>query len=74
MVRNFPILIKRLKEDHTIIIITKNPEIMRSADRVIMLEDGKIVDKGAHESLLKRCKSYRTLVQNYSSKGEEYNV
>ena len=47
---------------------------MRSADRVIMLEDGKIVDKGAHESLLKRCKSYRTLVQNYSSKGEEYNV
>jgi ATP-binding cassette subfamily B protein len=70
MVRNFPILIKRLKEDHTILMITKNPEIMRSADRVIMLEDGKIIDKGTHTGLMKRCKSYRTLVQNYSSKGE----
>ena len=38
-------LIKDLKEDHTILIVTAYDEIIKTADRVIEMRDGKIVKK-----------------------------
>lgn len=56
-----PKLISRIKNNHTIIMITKKPELMRAADRIIVLDEGKIVDSGSHENLLKRSALYRSL-------------
>ncbi len=56
-----PKLIKRLEGERTIIMITKKPELMRLADRIIVLDDGKISDSGTHEGLIKRSKIYRHL-------------
>ncbi|MBR5621466.1 ABC transporter ATP-binding protein [Candidatus Saccharibacteria bacterium] len=56
-----PRLINRLKKKHTVILITKKPELMKGADRIIVLDRGKIVDSGTHEKLMERCSIYRSL-------------
>lgn len=54
-------LIKELKENHTIIIITHNKEVMRQSDNIIVLRKGTIAGKGKHRSLMKKCDEYRKL-------------
>ena len=56
-----PNLIKRIKNKHTVIMITKKPELMRAADRVILLDQGRIIDIGTHEKLLERNALYRSM-------------
>ena len=56
-----PNLIERIKHKHTIIMITKKPELMCTADRVIVLDHGKISDIGTHEKLLERSALYRSM-------------
>lgn len=46
-------LITRIKDKYTIVMITHNLEIMKKADRIIILEDGKIVGDGNHKMLKK---------------------
>lgn len=54
-------LLKDLKEDHTIIMVTHKPELMKKADKVIVLDNGLIVGMGKHEELLKDNKYYQKL-------------
>ena len=56
-----PRLINSLKKDHTIIMITKKPELMKEADRIVVLDKGKINDVGTHKQLMARNKIYQML-------------
>ncbi|MEG1705463.1 MAG: ABC transporter ATP-binding protein [Clostridia bacterium] len=56
-----PRLIKNLKKDHTIIMITKKPDLMKCADRIIVLDKGNIVGDGTHNILIKENEIYQTL-------------
>ena len=56
-----PKLIKDLKVDHTVIMITKKPDLMKEADRIVVLDNGKINDIGTHEQLIKRNEIYQIL-------------
>lgn len=60
-VKLVPELIKKIKHDHTIIMITKKPDLMRSADKIVVLDNGKISDIGTHKELIKRNEIYQTL-------------
>lgn len=51
-------LLKDLKKDHTIIMITHKPELMKKADRLIVLNEGKIVGDGKHKDLIGKNKYY----------------
>ena len=62
-VKDIAAIITDLKDDHTIIIVTHQPELMKIADRVIVLKDGKISAKGANAAVLKRSALYRQLRQ-----------
>lgn len=56
-----PKLLQRLKKNHTVLIITKKPHIMAAADRIVVMDRGAVIDSGTHDSLLKRCRLYRSL-------------
>ncbi len=49
--------------DRTTVIITHRLTILTLADRILVLDQGRIVDVGSHEQLLARCDLYRRLHQ-----------
>lgn len=55
-------LLKDLKKDHTVVIITHNKEVMKNADHLIMLKKAKVVAQGKHEELIKINKDYIELI------------
>lgn len=55
-------ILKDLKDDHTIIITTHNPELMHIADRVVVLNKGKVSAKGVNKEVLKRSNLYKELI------------
>lgn len=54
-------IFKDLKIDHTIIVITHKKDIMRLADKIIVLNKGKIIGEGTHKELIKTNKYYQNL-------------
>ena len=54
-------ILKDLKQDHTIIMITHKPEMMQIADRIIVIDKGKIIAKGLNEDVFNKCELYREL-------------
>lgn len=53
-------ILKKLKEDHTVLVITHKPEVMRQMDELIVIEKGELVGRGTHRNLL-RNKYYKLL-------------
>lgn len=58
---NIDSILKDLKKDHTIIMITHKPELMKKADRIIVLHEGKIVGDGSHKELIENNEHYKWL-------------
>lgn len=65
-------LYRALKESHpqsTKIIIAQRIASVRTADRIVVLENGRILACGTHEELLKSCRTYQDIY--HSQLGEE---
>lgn len=58
-------LLDDLKTDHTIIVITHNKDLMRRADKLIVLNNGKVECIGNNDDLIKNNKIYKQLVTEY---------
>lgn len=54
-------VLKKLKKDHTILMITHKPQLMKIADEIIVIDHGRLVGKGKHEELIKDNKYYQAL-------------
>ena len=54
-------VLKELKKNHTVIMITHKPSMMKIADQVIVIDNGKVVGKGQHKKLLEENKYYQRL-------------
>ena len=54
-------LLDDLKTDHTIIVITHNKDLMRRADKLIVLNNGKIECIDKHDELIKNNDIYKKL-------------
>lgn len=57
-------VLKELKKDHTVVIITHKPNLMKMADDIIVVNNGEIVGKGNHKSLINKNKYYKQLQKN----------
>jgi ABC-type multidrug transport system fused ATPase/permease subunit len=53
--------LRRLMEGRSTLIISHNLLTVREADRILMLDDGEIVEEGSHDELLGREGPYATL-------------
>ena len=47
----------------TLVVISERIASLREADRILVLEDGKITDQGSHSQLLARCARYRRMTE-----------
>lgn len=60
---------ERLK-DSTLIIVAQRINTIKSADKIIVLDEGKIVGKGTHQELLKDSEVYRQIALSQLSEEE----
>ena len=56
--------------DATRLIVAQRIGTIRDADKIIVLEDGKIAGMGRHEELMKNCEVYRQIAYSQLSKEE----
>ena len=60
--------IENLKKDHTILIIAHRLSTIKNADRILLIDNGKIIAEGSHKKLLKESKEYMNLYESELSK------
>lgn len=60
-------------KDATKIIVAQRIGTIRHADRILVLEHGKIVGAGTHEELMKNCPAYQDIAGSQLSKEELLN-
>ena len=56
--------LERLMREHTSIVIAHRLSTIKNADRILVLDEGKIVEEGSHEQLLEKGGVYLDLYQN----------
>ncbi len=56
---------RRLESGRTTLLITHRLSQIRTADWVLVLRKGELVDQGTHRELLRRCDMYRRIFSHY---------
>ena len=51
-------------KDAAIVIVAQRLSTIKDADQIIVLEDGKIVGQGTHETLLVNCRVYQEFARS----------
>jgi ATP-binding cassette, subfamily B, multidrug efflux pump len=58
--------LREVSADSTVIIVSQRISTVTEADQVIVIDDGKVVGAGTHESLLADCATYAEFVDSQS--------
>jgi ATP-binding cassette, subfamily B, multidrug efflux pump len=56
--------------DATVLIVAQRVSTILDADQIVVLEDGQVVGKGTHESLLQTCGTYQEIVSSQLTEEE----
>ena len=62
--------LKEKTKEATVLIVAQRISTILHADRILVLEDGKIVGMGTHEELLDSCEAYAEIAGSQLSKSE----
>lgn len=68
--RNLRSALKKYTKDATVLIVAQRIGTIKDADKIIVLDDGKMVGYGTHEELLKSCPVYQEIALSQLSKEE----
>lgn len=56
--------------DAVVLIVAQRIHTIKNADQIIVLDKGKMVGRGTHQELLKKCKVYQSIVKSQLSDAE----
>ncbi|MBQ9080356.1 MAG: ABC transporter ATP-binding protein [Clostridia bacterium] len=56
--------LSQLPEHMSLIIVSERTPVIRYADKIFVLDDGRLVGEGSHEQLLESCEVYREIHHN----------
>lgn len=62
--------LKNMQGTKTIFIVSQRTSSIRFADKIIVLDDGRIVGTGTHDELLDSCETYREIYESQFKKEE----
>lgn len=60
--------IENMKEEYTILIIAHRLSTVIHSDRILFVENGKVIGEGSHQELLKTCNEYKQLYETEMEK------
>jgi ATP-binding cassette subfamily B multidrug efflux pump len=61
--------LKPVTADAAVIIVAQRVSTIVDADRIVVLEDGRVVGTGGHQELLETCQTYREIVESQQTVG-----
>lgn len=61
--------IRDMEERPTVFIVSQRTNAIMDADLILLLDDGKIVGQGTHDTLLKECSVYREIYESQYKEG-----
>jgi ATP-binding cassette subfamily B protein len=61
--------LKPVTADAAVIIVAQRVSTIVDADRIVVLEDGRVVGTGRHQELLETCQTYREIVESQQTVG-----
>ena len=61
-------------KDATIIIVAQRVNTIQNADKIIVLNDGKVVGQGTHDQLLQDCPEYKEIVESQTKQNRVKGV
>lgn len=56
------IALQNLFRDKTVVVVAHRLQTVKSADRIILLEDGQIMEEGTHDELIKLGGEYKKML------------
>jgi len=62
--------LKQITRNATVLIVTQRVATVKSADQIIVLEEGRVVGEGKHHELMESCETYQQIAYSQLSKGE----
>jgi len=51
-------------EDRTVVIVAHSLSTVKNADQIVVVDNGRIVEQGDHDSLIAKRSAYYNLVKN----------
>lgn len=64
--------IRNASEDMTVFIVSQRAASIMYADKILVLDDGRIVGQGTHQELLKSCEVYQEIYYSQFEKEESH--
>lgn len=62
--------LEELRGKRTLLLISHRPSLLQAADRILVLQRGRMVGSGSHEQLLRESEAYRELYRRQLSGGD----
>ena len=62
--------LKEVTKESVVLVVAQRINTIRDAEQIIVLDQGKIVGRGTHYELLKRCKVYLEIAKSQFSDEE----